>query len=92
MSVLLLDLGAARAGFAEPRRGVVIAYDASRGLGSLETASSHSTGRDTYRFHSTAIADGSRQIDAGTSVVFALAAGLGGVVEARFVSHVTGGL
>jgi hypothetical protein len=70
----------------------VIAYDAGRGLGSLEAISSEGEGLSTYRFHSTAIADGSRHIDAGTPVVFALAAGLGGVVEARFVSPVAGGL
>lgn len=59
-----------------PLLGVVKSYDVARGLGIVS-----SEGK-SYRFHCTAIAGGSRVIEAGTSVALVLRPALGGVVEA----------
>jgi len=68
------------------RVGWVVAYDVLRGLGTVsETADGDGPGAG-YRFHCTAIADGSRAIDPGTEVAFLVTAGLGGVLEARSVT------
>jgi cold shock CspA family protein len=58
--------------------GVVEEFDEPRGLGWV-------TGEDgaRYRFHCTAVADGTRTIARGTRVVFSLAPGHGGRYEAR---------
>jgi len=64
-----------------PVTGVVDAFDEERGLGSI----AGDDGR-RYRFHCTAIADGSRSIAIGARVVFVTAAGHLGQVEARAVS------
>ncbi|MGO9558319.1 MAG: hypothetical protein ACLPQS_09650 [Acidimicrobiales bacterium] len=60
--------------------GVVSAYEAARGLGTVRE-----DGRE-HPFHCTAISDGTREIDEGTAVAFVLAARHGGVYEARSVS------
>jgi cold shock CspA family protein len=61
-----------------PRTGVVADVDEPRGLGTV-------LGDDgrRYPFHCTAVADGSRRIEAGTRVVFTTAAGHLGRTEAR---------
>lgn len=62
-------------------RGVVAAFDADTGLGSV-TASDD--GR-SYGFHCTAIAGGTRTIEAGTAVSFVVVAGQLGQWEAAEV-------
>jgi CspA family cold shock protein len=52
--------------------GVVVAFDASVGLGEIESSSGQ-----RHRFHCIEIADGSRSIDVGTAVTFALLAKFG---------------
>jgi cold shock CspA family protein len=64
--------------------GVVDYYDAVRGVGAVAGGE----GPGPYRFHCTAIADGSRKIDAGTHVAFTVAAALGGVLEAVSVTQI----
>jgi cold shock CspA family protein len=59
------------------QRGSVVEFDDPRGLGTVRS----STGLD-YPFHCTAIADGSRTIEVGTAVTFAVAAGRLGRWEA----------
>lgn len=74
MSVLrTADLGAAA--------GVVAAFDARTGLGEI-------TGADgqTYPFHCTAIADGTRTIAVDTNVTFTIAAGHQGHFEATEIT------
>jgi cold shock CspA family protein len=61
-----------------PHLGRVTSYDTERGLGTVTS----DEGRE-FPFHAVSIADGSRQIDAGTRVAFVIAAGLGGRLEAR---------
>lgn len=74
--------------FGLPRRGRVTAYDAERGLGSLEEVSEPGEETGTFPFHCTAIADGSRHVDVGAPVVFVLVPGLGGLMEAGAVTVV----
>jgi len=69
-----------------PRFGRVLEYDVERGLGTIEEALVSGREAAPYRFHSTAIADGSRTIEPGTRLVFVLARGLGGVLEARAIT------
>ncbi|HXY91016.1 MAG TPA: cold-shock protein [Acidimicrobiia bacterium] len=57
--------------------GVVVAFDAERGLGEVEA-----TGGARYPFHCTAIADGTRTIPAGAAVEFVVVAGPLGLYEA----------
>ena len=57
--------------------GVVVAFDAAAGLGSVAAPDGV-----TYAFHCIEIADGSRSIDVGTEVSFRLLPKLG-AVEAR---------
>jgi cold shock CspA family protein len=61
-----------------PHRGRVASFDPRRGLGSVEDEDG--TG---YGFHATAIADGSRRITVGTTVVFTVSPGHAGLYEAR---------
>ena len=61
-----------------PHRGRVSSFDPRRGLGEVRDEDGSS-----YGFHATAIADGSRRIEVGTTVVFTVSAGHGGVYEAR---------
>ncbi len=60
-----------------PRHGQVEQYDERRGWGTVVEA-----GGRRYPFHCTAISDGTRRIDAGTGVVFVVAAGHHGQLEA----------
>jgi hypothetical protein len=71
-----------------PRLGRVVSYDAERGLGLV--AEDGSPSGCSHRFHCTAIADGSRMIAGGASVGFVLAPGLGGELEARYVTALAG--
>ncbi|HXZ62565.1 MAG TPA: hypothetical protein VEG62_07475 [Acidimicrobiales bacterium] len=65
---------------AGPRRGRVTAFDPGRGLGTVEDDDGA-----TYAFHATAIAGGSRRIEVGAAVAFAVAPGHRGCYEARSV-------
>jgi cold shock CspA family protein len=56
----------------------VVSFDPARGLGAVEDDDG-----TRYGFHATAIADGSRRIEVGTSVVFTVAPGHRGLYEAR---------
>jgi cold shock CspA family protein len=68
----------ARRGLRAPRIGVVTEFDDPRGLGVVSAEDGSS-----YRFHCTALSDGTRTVEAGTRVVFIVAAGHGGRHEAR---------
>ena len=70
---------------AGPHRGSVASFDAARGLGTVQDADG-----TTYGFHATAIGDGSRRIDVGTTVVFTVSPGHGGLYEARSLMPVAG--
>jgi cold shock CspA family protein len=61
-----------------PHVGVVESFDGGRGLGTVVT-----TDGRRLPFHCTAIADGTRQIDEGAEVVFEVAPGALGRLEAR---------
>ncbi|MFZ0248773.1 MAG: cold-shock protein [Acidimicrobiales bacterium] len=63
---------------AGPHQGRVSSFDAARGLGAVEDEDGTS-----YGFHATAIADGSRRILVGTTVVFTVSPGHRGLYEAR---------
>jgi cold shock CspA family protein len=63
----------------------VTTFDARRGWGTV----SDSAGAE-FEFHATAIADGSRRIDPGTNVGFAVVAGHRGHYEARDVTVLSG--
>ncbi len=63
------------------RRGVVRTYDRARGLGTVVEV-----GGTAYAFHATAIADGSRMIEADTAVTFLVVPGHQGRYEARSVT------
>jgi cold shock CspA family protein len=62
-------------------RGTVTTFDVAVGLGEI-------TGDDgaTYRFHCTAITDGTRSIDVGKSVTFTIVAGHMGRLEATAIT------
>jgi cold shock CspA family protein len=63
--------------------GRVAEFDDHRGLGAIEA----DNGR-RYRFHCTAIADGTRTIPVGVTVEFAVMAGPLGLVEATQVRRI----
>jgi cold shock CspA family protein len=63
---------------AGPHHGRVAAFDATRGLGTVDDDDG-----TAYGFHATAIADGSRRIEVGTAVVFTVSPGHRGLYEAR---------
>lgn len=65
-----------------PHVGRVASYDSARGLGTVVA------GEAEYRFHCTAIADGTREIEPGSRVAVLLVPGLGGVLEGRSVTAV----
>jgi cold shock CspA family protein len=71
----------ARRGPRMPVCGVVTQFDDDRGLGTLRADDGRS-----LDFHCTAVADGSRHIEAGTRVVFWVGPGHGGRSEARHVA------
>ena len=55
-----------------------MSFDPVRGLGAVEDDDA-----TRYGFHATAIADGSRRIEVGTSVVYTVSPGHRGLYEAR---------
>ena len=61
-----------------PRHGRIAAFDPTRGLGAVDDDDG-----TTYGFHATAIANGSRRIEVGTTVVFTVSPGHRGLYEAR---------
>ncbi len=63
--------------------GTVSSFDERVGLGTVRVE-----GNDSYLFHCTQIADGSRTIDEGTKVIFVLVARHGGVWEAAQLQRV----
>ncbi len=72
-----------RGGLRAPKRGVVTEFDDARGLGVVVDDHGRS-----YPFHCAALADGTRFVELGTSVVFSVAPGHGGRYEARAVTSV----
>ena len=72
---------ASRGGPRQPIQGVVSAFDEDRGLGTVVAEDGL-----RFAFHCAAIADGTRHIAVGTSVVFFVAPGHGGQYEARHVA------
>lgn len=68
------------------RRGVVAEFDEPRGLGVIADAD----GTD-YPFHCTELLDGSRRVGVGTDVLFVVAAGHLGRLEARRVTSASSG-
>ncbi len=62
-------------------RGVVTSFDEPRGLGEVESADGM-----IHPFHCTAIADGSRDIEVGTEVVYRVVPGQSGRWEATAVT------
>ena len=62
---------------AGPHHGRVASFDPARGLGAVQDDDGAS-----YGFHATAIADGSRRIEVGTTVVFTVTPGRRGLYEA----------
>lgn len=63
---------------AGPHHGRVTGFDVRRGLGTVVDDDG-----TAYDFHATAIADGTRRIEEGTAVTFAVAPGHRGRYEAR---------
>jgi CspA family cold shock protein len=61
--------------------GIVAAFDDAKGFG---TVREDTTGHERF-FHCTAIADGSRTIDVGTTVSFEVVPGRNGRWEARTI-------
>jgi cold shock CspA family protein len=75
-----------RGGPGAPRVGAVTEFDDPRGLGVVR-----SDDGETFPFHCTAIADGSRTVEVGTRVVFTVAPGHRGRYEARSVTTLSVG-
>jgi cold shock CspA family protein len=78
------------------RIGVVSAFDEARGLGTVtlrDDPARAGTGRpgQSWSFHCTAIADGTRTIDVGTPVAFELKPGHLGRMEATQVTKLGAG-
>jgi len=73
----------ARGGPRAPGLGLVAEFDEERGLGWVQG----DDGR-RYRFHCTALSDGTRHVEVGRRVVFAVVPGHGGQFEARSVTVV----
>ena len=68
-----------------PHRGHVTSFDPARGLGAVEE-----DGGTSYGFHATAVADGSRRIEVGATVVFTISPAHRGLYEARALTPVAG--
>ncbi len=68
-----------------PLTGTIVEFDEHRGLGTVRA----DEGRE-LAFHCTSISDGSRHIEADTSVVFTVVAGHHGQWEASDVSPLPG--
>lgn len=62
---------------AEVKRGVVATFDAARGLGVVTTSDG-----EPFGFHCVDIADGTRAVNVGQQVLFAVRTGLLGADEA----------
>ena len=67
-----------------PLRGSVTGFDPDVGLGTLRTDDG-----TEYAFHLTAIADRTREIDVGATVVFDVVAGPDGTYEAAAIVKIT---
>ncbi len=67
------------------RRGRVVAFDARRGLGTVEADDGHRFG-----FHCTRLADGRRDVGPGTAVWFRVTPGHLGAWEADAVRPASG--
>lgn len=73
------------------RHGTVVEFDEAVGLGAVRAhgapaeAGEPGEAGDSYRFHCTQIADGSRTIEVGTAVTFSVVAGRLGAWEAADV-------
>ena len=63
--------------------GVVVEFDEDGGYGTVRHADDDPSPDAERFFHCTAIADGTRTIEVGTTVQFDVVAGLRGVYEAR---------
>jgi cold shock CspA family protein len=74
-------MSSARGGPRRPRTGTVTAMDDLRGVGTVTASDGES-----FFFHCTAVADGSRHIEVGTKVVFVAAPGHLGRFEARHLA------
>lgn len=61
--------------------GTVIDFDSAIGLGELRDDAGES-----FRFHSTAISDGTRNTSAGIRVAFTLRRGIDGILEAEQIT------
>jgi len=73
-------VGGRRSGARAPRTGAVVEFDEQRGLGTVLD----DDGR-RYRFHCAAIADGTRTVETGAHVVFAVVPGHLGRDEAQAI-------
>ena len=70
---------------AGPKLGRVASFDSTRGLGEVRADSG-----ETYAFHATAIADGSRRVAEGAAVTFTVSPAHRGRYEARSLVPVAG--
>jgi cold shock CspA family protein len=66
-----------------PAQGRVTSFDARWGWGTVVDSDGA-----RYEFHATAIADGTRRIDPGTAVAFAVTPGHRGLYEARGLTQI----
>jgi cold shock CspA family protein len=69
--------------------GTVVSFDAKRGLGVIEVSGSSTPGTTTPKttlwFHCTQLADGTRSVDVGASVRYAVVPGGRGCWEAAAI-------
>ena len=75
--------GPHRPSIGQPSIGRVASFDPQRGWGTVLGADG-----TEYGFHATAIADGTRRIDPGTAVAFAVRPGHRGLYEASGLTRV----
>lgn len=62
--------------------GTVIDFDSAIGLGEVRDDAG-----ETFRFHSTAISDGTRNTNSGVQVAFTLRRGIDGILEAEQITQ-----
>lgn len=62
--------------------GTVIDFDSAIGLGEVRDDAG-----ETFRFHSTAISDGTRNTNSGVRVAFTLRRGIDGILEAEQITQ-----
>jgi cold shock CspA family protein len=67
------------------RHGTVRSFDERRGVGEVEADDGA-----TFKFHATAIADGTRRIAPGTAIEFDVVAGLPGRWDAAVIEERSG--